>query len=142
VLLSIRLQFVRDLRHERVVRVGVREQRADGQEHLRDGERGRPLLLEDVQTDAAARVHVAVVDFRGECDFRGLEGVVCGELDIEEEYTALVGALAGTHDCCLPVELIIVYGTCVVLKWREVVRRCQTFNIKERERRDERRRRD
>jgi len=77
-LLSIRLEFVRDLRHEWVVWVGVREQRADGQEHFRDRQGGRPLLLEDVETDAAARVDVAVVDFRGECDFRGLEGIVWG----------------------------------------------------------------
>ena len=46
---GIRLVDLRNLRDERVVGVGIGEERADGQEHLGDGERGRPLLLEDVQ---------------------------------------------------------------------------------------------
>lgn len=50
--------------------VGVCEQRADGQQHLADGERGAPLVLQDVQADAAVAVDVAVVDARLERDLR------------------------------------------------------------------------
>ena len=39
---------LRNLRHERVVRVGVRQEGADGEEHLGDGQRWAPLVLEDV----------------------------------------------------------------------------------------------
>lgn len=53
---------VRDLRHERVVRVRVAQQRADREEHLGQSERRGPLLLEDVEADRALRVDVGVVD--------------------------------------------------------------------------------
>ena len=65
VLGSVSLVDVSDLGHEGVVRVGVRQQGADGEEHLGDGERGGPLVLEDVQADATVRVDVWVVDSRG-----------------------------------------------------------------------------
>ena len=37
---TVSLVDVSDLRHERVVRIGVSQQRADRQEHLRDGQGG------------------------------------------------------------------------------------------------------
>lgn len=39
--------------HQRVVRVGVAQQRADAQQDLADGQRRAPLVLENVQADAA-----------------------------------------------------------------------------------------
>ena len=51
-----------------LTRVGVGQQRADGQQHLGHGERGRPLVFEDVEADLARRVDVAVVDARLERD--------------------------------------------------------------------------
>ena len=50
--------------------VGVGEQRANGQQNLGDGERGAPLLLENVQADLTAAVDVAVVDPRAESHLR------------------------------------------------------------------------
>jgi hypothetical protein len=50
--------------HQRVGRVAVGEQRADGQQHLGDGERRTPVVLEDVQADDPLAVDVAVVDAR------------------------------------------------------------------------------
>lgn len=58
----VRLVDVGDFGDERVVRVGVAQQGADGQEHLGQGQGGRPLLLQDVQADGALRVDVGVVD--------------------------------------------------------------------------------
>ena len=40
-----------DLGRQRVVRVGIGEEGADGEEDLRDGEGGRPLILKDVEAD-------------------------------------------------------------------------------------------
>ena len=57
---------------------------------LRDGERRAPLVPQDVQANGAVAVDVGVVDAGGEVDLRGLEGVVCGEVDCEEEDTARV----------------------------------------------------
>lgn len=42
--------------------VTVCEQRADGQQHLGDGEGGAPVVLQDVQTDHTLTVDVTVVD--------------------------------------------------------------------------------
>ena len=63
-------ELLRDAPDEGVVGVRVREQRADGEQHLGDGERGRPLLLQNVQADLAAAVHVAVVDPRAKRNLR------------------------------------------------------------------------
>jgi hypothetical protein len=83
------------------------------------------LVPQDIQTDAAVGIDVGVVDASGEVDLRGLEGVVGGEVDGEEEDASRVWrvtlerALASrisfplrqeltyrTHDGCLPVELL------------------------------------
>lgn len=74
---AVALVDVRDLRHERVVGVGVGQQRADREQHLGDRQRRRPLVLEDVEADRALRVDVGVVDLGLEGDLRRLEGVVC-----------------------------------------------------------------
>ncbi len=50
--------------------VGVCEQRADGQQHLGHSERRAPLILQNVEADAAAAVDVAVVDACLECDLQ------------------------------------------------------------------------
>lgn len=84
------------------------------------------MVPQDVQTDAAVRVDVGVVDASGEVDLRGLEGVVGREVDVQEENASRVWRVAlwksvsivstllktgggcityGTHDSCLPVEL-------------------------------------
>jgi hypothetical protein len=83
------------------------------------------LVPQDIQTDAAVGVDVGVVDAGGEVDLRGLEGVVGGEVDGEEEDASRVwrvtleralasrssfplrqGLTYRTHDGCLPVELL------------------------------------
>ena len=53
-----------------------------------DGESRAPLVSQDVQADAAVAVDVRVIDARREVDFWWLEGVVCGEVDCEEEDAA------------------------------------------------------
>lgn len=78
--LLVRQQLLRDGADERVLRVGVGEQGANRQQDFGDGERGGPLVFQDVQADGAGRVDVAVVDARFERDLRregGCEWVVC-----------------------------------------------------------------
>jgi len=64
-----------------------------------------PLVSQDVQTDASVAVDVGVVDAGGEVDLWWLEGVVCGEVDGEEEDAARVWRVAWSHDGGLPVKL-------------------------------------
>jgi hypothetical protein len=58
---------------------------------LGDGQRGAPLVTQNVEADAAVGVDVGVVDPGREVDLWGLEGVVGRELDLKEEDTASVG---------------------------------------------------
>jgi len=60
----VRLVDVGDLRDERVVRVRVAQQGADGEEDFGQSQGRRPLLLQDVQADGALRVDVGVVDLK------------------------------------------------------------------------------
>ena len=54
-----------------------------------------------------------MIHLRLELALRGLEGVVGRELDVQEEDTALVGGVSGTHDHGLPVEhVVVIDGTC------------------------------
>lgn len=59
-----------------------------------NGQRGAPLVAQNVQADAAVGVDVGVVDTGGEVDLGRLEGVVGREVDGEEEDTAGVWGLA------------------------------------------------
>ena len=95
---AVRLVNVGDLGHQRIIGVGVGEQRADGEKDLGDGERGRPLVLEDVEADGAVAVDVSMVNFSREGDLGGLEGVVGRELNVQEEHTLVVGRVLGAHD--------------------------------------------
>ena len=61
-LLAVVQILVGDAGHERVSGVAVGQQRAHGQQHLGDGQRWTPVLLQDVQADGALAVDVAVVD--------------------------------------------------------------------------------
>lgn len=60
---------------------------------FRDRERRRPLISQNVQADAAVGVDVGMVDAGGEVDLRGLEGVVGGESDAQEEDTRGIRAV-------------------------------------------------
>ena len=59
-----------------------------GKHTLGDRESRAPLVSEDVKTDAAVGVDVGVVNPGGEVDLRGLEWVVGGEVDVQEENTS------------------------------------------------------
>ena len=87
VLLPVVLEQVRDFGHERVIGVGIGEERTDREEHFGDGEGRRPLILEDVEADGAIRVDVSMVNFCCKGDLRGLERVVRWEDDVQEEYS-------------------------------------------------------
>ena len=79
-----------NFRDEGVFWVRVSQQRADAEEHFRDGEGRTPLILEDVKTDASVGVDIRVVDSGAEGDFRRLERIVNREVDVQEEQAACV----------------------------------------------------
>ena len=52
------------------------------------------MVSQDIQTDAAVRVDIGVVDTSGEVELWGLEGVVGREVNGQEENTAAVWRVA------------------------------------------------
>ena len=106
-LLLVRLENSGDLWDQGIVRVWITEERADREEDLADGESRGPLGPQDVQADGAVGVNVGVVNSSCEGHFGRLEGVVGGEVNGQEEYTALVGAVWGSHDSGLDRVIII-----------------------------------
>lgn len=52
------------------------------------------MVSKNVQTDTAVRVDVGMIDSSGEVDLWWLEGIVCGEMDGQEEDTALEWTVA------------------------------------------------
>lgn len=74
---------------------------------FRDCQGRTPLVSQDIQTNASVGVDVGVVDACGECNLGRLEGIICEEVYGEEEDTAGVRGVGGTHDGRLPVEKII-----------------------------------
>ena len=85
--LLVRLENSGDLWDQRIVGVWITEERADREEDLADGEGGRPLGPQDVQTDGAIGVNVRVVNTGGEGELWRLEWVIRWEVYIEEKYT-------------------------------------------------------
>jgi len=53
-----------------------------------NGQRRAPLVTQDVQANATVRVDVRVVDAGCEVNLGRLEGIVCGEVNSEEEDAA------------------------------------------------------
>ena len=98
---------VRDLRHERIIGVGIGQERADREQHLGDGECGRPLVLEDVQANRAIAVDVSMVNFRCERNLGRLEGIVGREMDVKEKDTSAVRRVIWSQDGCLPLKLVL-----------------------------------
>ena len=90
VLIPVVLVQISDFGHERVVRVGIGEEGADREKHFRDGEGGRPLVLEDVEANATVRINVAVVDSGRKCTLGWLKWVVSWEANVDKEDTACV----------------------------------------------------
>lgn len=71
-----------NISNQRIIRVRIGEQGADGKEDFGDGESRGPLLFEDVEADLAVAVDVAMVNTSFEGDFGCFERVVIWEMDV------------------------------------------------------------
>jgi hypothetical protein len=49
-----------------------------------------------------------MVNSRRKVDLRRLEGIIRGEMDVQEEDTTSIGRVIGTHDSSLPMILILL----------------------------------
>jgi len=92
---------------ERVIGVGGLEEELDGETDLVDLERGRPLVLEDIEADTAETINVGVVNLSEEADFGRDHGVVLGQEKLELEHAALVRRLGRTGDHNVEVSEVV-----------------------------------
>ena len=81
-----------------LTRVAICEKGAYGEEDFGDGECRAPVVFEDVKADDALTVDVAMVDAGPEGDLGRLEGVLGGEMDVQEKDTALVDGPGWSQD--------------------------------------------
>lgn len=97
--------------------VAVCQKRTNGEQHLRDGQCRRPVVLEDVQADHALAVDIAVIYPRSECDLRGFERILGREVNVQEEHTALVHGPGRSQDGGNPLVQVVPLGTGTAV-WR------------------------
>ena len=128
VLFLVMLKLLGNFGYERVVGIGVGEQRANGQQHFGNGERRRPFVLENVEADGAVAVNVAMVDARAKDDFGALEWIFDGKGNVEKENASRVGRVFGSHDGGHPFENVVALGS-----GRAVARRVDATSTREKE---------
>jgi len=107
-----------NLGNEGIIGVGIGKQRGDREKHLRNGEGGWPLILEDVKTNRSVSIDVRVIDLSDEVAFWWAEGIVCWEMNVEEEDSSRIGTIIRTDDSGLPVKLVILSRACWAVGWR------------------------
>jgi len=89
-------------------RIGIVQERRQRQQQFVHSESGRPalLLVQDVHTDVAQPIDVAVVEGGGEAHNGRLEGIGLREAHRQLEDPALVGTALGSPDLGPPPEQI------------------------------------
>ena len=105
---------MRDIRNQGIIRVGVRQHRANGKQDwrkivlalithketgltLRDRKGGRPLVSQDIQANRAIGIDVWVVNLGREADLGGFEWVIVGERDGEKEDAPCIWRITLDH---------------------------------------------
>ena len=107
-----------DAADQGVAGVTVGEEGADWEEDLGDGESWAPLVLQNVQTDDALGVDIAVVDPGPELHFRRLEGIIGGEMNIQEEDASFINRSRRSEDGADPLVQIVALRTRAAVWWR------------------------
>jgi len=65
------------------------------------------LIFEDIQTNRPIRVDIRMIDLGDEVAFGRSEGVVGGEVNVEEEHTSGIGTIIRANNGGLPMELVV-----------------------------------
>jgi hypothetical protein len=107
-----------NVRHQRIVWVGIGQQGANGKQDLTNSQSGAPLVFQDIQADTAIGIDIAMINASGEVDLWWLERIVSREVNVQKEDTASIRRVVWTHDRSLPVEHVITNRTCRTIRWR------------------------
>lgn len=75
---------------------------AHGKDDLDERQSWRPLVLENVQTDATREIDIGMIDSCDKLDLRRLERIVRRQVDLKLEDATLVGRVAGAVNGSFP----------------------------------------
>ena len=95
-----------------ILEVRVGHEGLNGEEDRSDLESGTPLVLEDIETDAAKLVDVRVVDLSAEKNLRRSHRVVFGEEELTVEKTTFEGSAGRSTDLHHKVTSVGSGGSC------------------------------
>ena len=109
-LFEVVLPDLSDLLVEGVVHVGGSHKRLDREQHGSNLQSGRPLVLEDVEANAAKLVNVWMVNLCAEKNLGWHHRVLLGQEELAVEHAALKGGFAGTSDLDKEVAVILRVG--------------------------------
>jgi hypothetical protein len=73
---AVRLEQLRNIRHKRIIGVGVSQEGADTKQDFANGQCRTPLVLENIKTDTSVGVDVAMVNACGKVNLGRLLFVV------------------------------------------------------------------
>jgi len=107
--------------HQGVRGVAVSKQGTDTQQDLRYSESRTPVVFQNVETNDALGVDVAMVDPGPEDNFWWFEWVVRGKMYVQEKYPALVHRGRWTQDRGDPLVQIVPFRTRAAI-WRRIQR--------------------
>lgn len=100
-----------DAPDEGIGRVAIRQEAADRQQHLRDGQSRAPIVFQNVQTNDALTVDVAVVNARAEGHLGRFKRILGRKVNVQEENAAFVDGTRGPQNGRHPFVDVVPFGT-------------------------------
>lgn len=117
-LLSVGFVEMGNFGNERILWIWIRQETTDTEKNLANGERGTPLILENVQADTALGVDIRMVYARGKGDSWRFEWIVNWKLNREIECTPRIWTSFGSDNGgCPGIEIVVLYGSSRTIAW-------------------------
>jgi hypothetical protein len=108
-LISSAIRFIHmcNLWHQRIIRIRICKHRTNRQQHLRYGQGGRPLILENVETNASVAIDIRMIDSSREVHLWRFEWIISREMNRQEKHSVCVGTICRSHDRSLPMKKVV-----------------------------------
>ena len=124
--LKVLREVFSDLDLQGVLEVGTRHEHLQGDQHLGDQECRAPLVLKDVQADAAKLVDVRVVDFGAEQTLGRNHWVLRREVNFYLVFSTLVDCLCWTIKLHEEMQYVVVLDLSGDA-WRRILEKLSNF---------------
>lgn len=78
----VRFQKLGNIGDQRIIGIGISQERTNGEQDLTNSQSRTPLVLEDIQANSSIGIDVTVVDSRGEVDLGRFEWVIGRKVNV------------------------------------------------------------